>query len=213
MRREHMEILRRAESADLNEAISLGRSHHFGPAKPWSTLFKTAVADYGYWDEHLKEPCLLICARARPLDSFVEGDCQVAASSSSHVATFGAIGEADLGVPRKRAQPAGAEPGGKRPRGSPAPQPAHTVPPPPANNGQRHLTNRAGNTLCTAFNAGSCSGKGIQCPKKATHRHLCNICLGPHSAVGPPACRGTFRPTTHLSQAGKGRRVQKPAKK
>ena len=71
MRRAHLEILRRAESVDLNEAISQGRSHPFNPAKPWATLFKRAVAEYGYWDEHLKEPCLLICARARPLDWFV----------------------------------------------------------------------------------------------------------------------------------------------
>lgn len=48
MRREHLEILRRAESADLNEAIAQGRTHPFNPTKPWATLFKRAVADYGY---------------------------------------------------------------------------------------------------------------------------------------------------------------------
>ena len=37
MRREHLEILRRAESASLNEAISQGRSRSFDPARPWST--------------------------------------------------------------------------------------------------------------------------------------------------------------------------------
>ena len=190
-----MEILRRAESAALNEAIAAGVTYKFDPSKPWSTLFTKAVKDYAYWDEHLKEPCLLICSRARPVDCFVDGDCQVASSSSSHLATFGAIGEADFGTSRKRPHGNPTDLGGKKPRGAPAPPTSTSASASGNSSGQRHLTNRAGNVLCTAFNAGSCGGKGIQCPKDSSHRHLCNICLGPHSAAGPPACKGTFRPS------------------
>ena len=195
MRREHMERIRRVVLRDHHTALERGLQSDFHPGYPWGTLYRRAVADTEYWADYLKEPCLMISARARSVDSYVQGDCPIAADASKHVATYGALGELDFesrGSKRPLAHPAAPTP--KTPRQTtPPPPPRASAPSQPTGDASsRHTTNRYGNPICMAYQTGGCSGKGITCTADSNRRHLCCICLGPHPSGGPKPCTKSF---------------------
>jgi hypothetical protein len=209
MRREHMERIRRQVMWDHETAVQRGLRSDFHPGYPWGTLYRAAVADTIYWADYLKEPCLMISARARSVESYAQGDCPIAADASKHVATYGALGELDFesrGGKRPLAHPAAPAP--KNPRlATPPPPPRASAPSQPAGDASsRHTTNRYGNPICMSYPSGNCSGKGINCPADSSRRHLCTICLGPHPSGGASPCTKAFsgaRPISTPKAKGK----------
>ena len=70
MGREHMERLGRKE---LLLHSSLGSASRSSLEYPWGTLFRSAVEDRGYWQDHLKEPRLMAAAQARTVENYAQG--------------------------------------------------------------------------------------------------------------------------------------------
>lgn len=192
-----MERLRRSEMALHNATTAAGGRSAVDLEYPWGTLFRWVVADTDYWADHIKEPCLMISARARSADGCVQGDCATAANPSAHVATYGSLGEVDLGGAgqqcNKRSVPPPPDPDAQaRCTAKPA---ASSNPPPvavAADANLRHTVNRHGNLVCIPFQTGACVGKGLECHKDSKRRHACSICLGPRPSGGSTLCSKSF---------------------
>ena len=157
---------------------------------------------------------MLVLTGAVNPGAFLDGDSNVAESSSAHLATFGTPGLALLpagprgsGTPKRPAAGAVADPPPphKTPRGDKG---AGKKPDLSSMQNFRYLKNRMGNPICEAYQAGTCQGNGINCSADPNKRHLCAKCLGMHPADNPP-CPGN---KTRGGGKGGGRRGGKKGK-
>lgn len=208
LRRDHLERIRCVESRHLNASLAKGLTTDFNPEEPWNHLYNLAIADKTYWHDQCVQPCILICAKAKAPDSFVQGDCSIAPSASVHVATHGAL-EAVVEKANKRQPGVVTDIAKKRQRTGSQQQNKPQAPvttSAPAGDGARHTQNRPGNRLCEQFQHGKCTGH-FNCPKDSSERHLCVICLGPRLAYGPTPCEGASRPLakSKVTKKGKGK--------
>ena len=96
MRREQLNRHRSDESRRPNMELKKGRTTDYDADKPWDYLFRLVVKDATFWDDQLKEPCIMVCARVRPVGSFLLGDSVAASSSAGHLATYGALGQMEM---------------------------------------------------------------------------------------------------------------------
>lgn len=186
-RREHLERLRREESDKLDEAIQAGGKTPFDPLTPWERCYDIAPDQFHYWNSKVTVPCMLIVAKARAAGFYIDGDCQVAISALSHLATSqqpdAALEHAHLGLPtpkRTTPPPAGRAPKQQRTEvEAPRAERVHNV----DGNGN-YTTNRNNAKLCPGWQSGSCKDPR-HCPDGL--KHQCAKCLSQHHGSAYPS--------------------------
>jgi hypothetical protein len=161
-RLELTERIRREAMAAQSRAGKAGLAHDFDPAKPWEYVYLQLInGSDSWWKEELEDPCLLIGARIKQQNVFVDGDAEITGTGGGG----------------NRGGGGGNLPQPKRPKVDPPPsqpdttrQSEHSVV-----NG-RYTTNRKGGKLCPDFQTGACVAvKGV-CPKN-NGAHQCDRCL------------------------------------
>ena len=195
MRSERMERLRRLEERDAARAAEAGLTHRFDAGKPWDAVFEAATKDSEFWQEHVKDQCLLYLSQVKSANQIVQEEDPTAAltgtgSGLSQLRDWGP-------VPPNTPPPGGAGGGRNRKRdragnwsnndNSAARQDKSET----QYQGQdlsnkdsdgKYTCNKKGNDLCHRFNRNECeeATNGI-CPRNPKRRHQCHWCLGDHS--------------------------------
>ena len=162
--------------------------------RPWNLTFARMVDDDKFWQREVRMPGLQVAVRVATLSDVVQGDAPVARAANSLFTATGVV--ANPQPPQLAAFPA--------PSGVPRTG--------------KHRTNRAGSTLCEAFNHGNCqhTAPNNTCPVDPTKRHQCSNCLqighGAHecnarAAVMRPMPTGGGRDKGKGKGKGRGRGI------
>ena len=165
-RSEHILRVRRELAAAHEKARAAGNTTPYDPARPWNYAMEVGIKDMSWWNNEMRDPAMLLLAKADQIGNFVGGDAPISASHgmASHVTfphsdwshnDYGA-GNNNHGKKRK---PTKNDPGNGRSQGS---------------HGQ-------GQSVCAAFQTGACTvnGKGNSCSVDPSKIHHCEWCGKP----------------------------------
>jgi hypothetical protein len=197
-RQEKLSIIQLNEIESLEEAQQNERSYPYDPLQPWGRVYEQATEGayaLKYWHQQVEVRAVLILSRARQLAEYLDGDAQVAAGSSSHIATsYSTPADIGLAEPGARAQKATPPPPTKRPHGGDGAPPAKKTKTAKVKEFHHNVsagefsTNRTNRKLCNSFQTSQCTNPA--CPQA----HQCSKCLA--MSHGSAECKAVA-PQTH----------------
>ena len=191
MRSERFERLRRNCEKRHAAALAAGAPSNFKSAAPWNEVFRVAVDDKTFWDEEVRDQCILYLSHLRS-QSQVENDGT-------------AFDHSDTTPARKRsAAPDSTPPKKRRGRGSNS-APSWSADESKQDADGTYTHNRRGLELCQKYNSGTCDNKiaNSRCPQG--RQHQCSKCLQGHAAI---ECGGKGKSSEGKGK-GKGKRKGK----